>query len=739
MLAICPDAIVMDAAVKDLDGFTLCGVLGAEPELRDVPVVLVTNETNAEADQLAREAGVTALVRQTPTFEAEIAEVCRLLNRVRAGRRNADDASATYRRRMANQLARLLRRLQEAETRHRILLDYASDAIGVLSERGLILEVNRTWERLLKLPRERMVGRHIREFAAPGQAESNLRSFYRDAAGRLIHSEPAALQGPDGATLYMQFSNARVEIDGRPVVVSIGRDVTAAVASRRQLESSEQKYRTLVEHLPDVVWRGRLDGTITFISAKVERTCGYAVEELAGTDLEFWLSRIHPDDRASVSGAYAAMQEGRDYQADYRWQRKDGAWIWLRSRAGVTLGTDGELEVQGTFADVTAQKQLEEQARQAQKMEAVGQLTGGIAHDFNNILAVILGNGRLLLDELATDDPRREDCLAVLEAGERAASLTRQLLTFSRRQVVQPRPLNVNIVVSGMEKMLRRIIGEDIELMVMTDPDLAPILADPGETEQVLMNLAVNARDAMPRGGQLRIQTSNLEVDAAEEEPHGGTPAGRHVVVTVTDTGCGMDAATLARIFEPFFTTKEVGRGTGLGLSTCYGIVQRSNGHIQVRSEPHVGTEFQIVFPACAGRERQSHRDANPGPRQGSGETILLVEDDELLRQVIGKILERRGYRVVAASGGDDALAAAKACDRTVDLVLSDVIMPGSSGPEVVSAIQLRSPRTRALFMSGYAHHPALRDSAVVGDRAFLQKPFEPDVLAGKVWDVLHG
>jgi nitrogen-specific signal transduction histidine kinase/CheY-like chemotaxis protein len=388
------------------------------------------------------------------------------------------------------------------------------------------------------------------------------------------------------------------------------------------------------------------------------------------------------------------------------------------------------------ISDVTKRRELEESLRQAQKMEALGQLTGGIAHDFNNMLAAILGYSYFLLETLGPSDPRRRDAEQIHGAAERGAGLTRQLLAFGRRQVLDPRIVRLDTVVQGLEPMLRRLMDEDIDLKVHTILDLGTVRVDVGQIEQVVLNLVVNARDAMPRGGKLSIETYNVDIEACGGHDAGEVPPGRYVMLSVMDTGCGMDAATQRRVYEPFFTTKEQGKGTGLGLATCYGIVKQSGGHILCHSELGAGTIFEIYLPRLDLEVSEAQRRARTSVADGS-ETILLVEDDAGLRAIIARMLEARGYSVLAARDVHDAIALGSRLDRPVDLILSDVVMPGHSGPEVVDAIRKHRPEVRALFMSGHTDHAALREGVLRSDLSFIQKPFAPTALATKIREVL--
>jgi PAS domain S-box-containing protein len=617
------------------------------------------------------------------------------------------------------------------------LFNHTSEAISLSTPGGIILDVNRRWEEIRGIPRQQQIGQHIREFAAAGAEDANTESYQRALEGS-VRSPTVPIATANGSLLYMEFSTAMIPASGENVVLSIGRDVTETVLARQHMEASERKYRLLVENIPDVVWLATLDGKILFMSPKVEAVCGLTATELMAAPASFWFERIHPSDVADVRREFARLASHGKFEAEYRWQRKDGAWIWIRAQAVVALETDGAVLAEGTFADVTARKHLEDQVRQSQKMEAIGRLTGGVAHDFNNLLAIILGNGRMLLDDLPNADPRRDDAAAILEAANRAATLTRQLLTFSRHQVVKPERLDLNAIVKDVEKMLHRIIGEDVELLLRLSEPAGPVLVDAGEIEQVIMNLVVNARDAMPRGGRLTIDTSNVNLDADYAALHPGVTAGRYIAVSVTDTGCGMDAETRRRAFEPFFTTKEKTQGTGLGLATCYGIVRGCHGHISLYSEPGVGTVFKVYLPLQPGKA-EIHDDAAQKSDATGTETVLLIEDDQQLRRTIQRVLSGRGYTVLEASGSSQALEVCERYAGGIDLVLSDMVMPGLSGPDTVERIRQRRPQAKVLFMSGYSDHAVFRNGSSQSRVNFIQKPFMPQALALKVREVVDG
>jgi signal transduction histidine kinase/ActR/RegA family two-component response regulator len=388
---------------------------------------------------------------------------------------------------------------------------------------------------------------------------------------------------------------------------------------------------------------------------------------------------------------------------------------------------------------IQALRSSEEQLRQSHKLEAVGRLAGGIAHDFNNLLSVVLSYSSLLLNELPPDSPFLSDIEEIRGAGNRAADLTQQLLAFSRQQVLEPRVLNLNDIVAGVDKMLRRVLGEDVDLRTVVDPELGLVKADPGQIEQVIFNLALNARDAMPTGGKLTIETGNYELDELYAREHAEIAPGPHVMLAVSDTGQGMDKGTQARIFEPFFTTKEQGKGTGLGLSTVFGIVKQSGGSIWLYSEPGAGSTFKIYLPRCQGDVQRRSSMPPPPKLTGGTETILLVEDEDQVRQVVHGILRRAGYTVLAAKEPTEAAAICEQHAGSIHLLLTDVVMPQRSGRELAEQIATIEPGIKVLFMSGYTNDAILHHGVLAAGVAFLQKPLTPESITRKVRAVLDG
>jgi PAS domain S-box-containing protein len=620
-----------------------------------------------------------------------------------------------------------------SERRARMMLDHTTDLIALLTLEGVVVDVNQPWEAVLGLDPTQLVGRHVSEFALPGQAEQLFATFREAVATEAAHVVVPLRHVTTAAVVHVEFSHRRVQLDGDAFVIAIGRDITHELDATRRLAEAEQLYRTLIEQVPDIVWRASASGEFLFITPNVATITGFTPDQLCA-DSKLWFSRVHPDDIDAVAAALGYVMSHRStFDQEYRFRTRDDRWIWLRTR----VNPDRERATfEGLTSDVTAKRVLEQSLAQAQKMEAVGQLSGGIAHDFNNLLAVILANSCFLLEDLNESDPRRNDAEEIKAAAERAASLTRQLLAFSRRQVLEMVVVDVNAVVNGLGKMLRRLIGEDIAFSLVEGSSIGSIKADVGQLEQVIVNLVVNARDAMPHGGKLVIETSNVDIEPGSTVV--GIPAGEYVQLSISDTGTGMTAETKRRLFEPFYTTKERGKGTGLGLSTCHGIVHQFGGHICVYSELGRGTVFKVFLPRLATVERPLRPRSQTIDTRGT-ETLLLVEDEEQVRSAFGRMLAHHGYRVVVASDCEEALALIRAAASPFDLIISDVVMPKTSGLELVELARGLAPTSRVLLMSGFTDHAMLGVDISERGFNFLQKPFAPATLTKKVRQILDG
>ncbi len=505
---------------------------------------------------------------------------------------------------------------------------------------------------------------------------------------------------------------------------------------RHQLVEREALFRLISENAADMIAVVDASGKRVYNSPAYERILGYTQEELLSTSA---MEQVHPDDRARVEEvAKEARAGGAGRSIEYRMRHKNGSWRQLESTASTVRDEQGKVETLIIVnRDITERRHLEEQLRQSQKMEAVGRLSGGVAHDFNNLLGVIIGYAEFLQEGLDTANPLRASVDEILQAGKRAASLTRQLLAFSRQQVLDPKVLDLKTCVTDMEKLLRRLIGEDIELTTVMDPELGKVKADQGQLEQVVMNLAVNARDAMPQGGKLIIRVENTVMDRefVRRYPYPVQP-GPYVLLTVTDTGIGMNAETKARAFEPFFTTKEKGKGTGLGLSTVYGVVKQSGGYIDVDSAPDAGTTFKIYLPRVH-EEIAAERQRGQGAPSTGNETILVAEDETALRTLTCMTLELSGYKVLQAKDGLDALEVNRKHSGSIDLVLTDIVMPGMGGRALAEELMRLRPEIRIVYMSGYTGQAVGSQGPVEPGSFYLHKPFTREALTQKIREAL--
>jgi len=504
------------------------------------------------------------------------------------------------------------------------------------------------------------------------------------------------------------------------------------------LRRAEAKYRSIFENATEGIYQTTPDGSYLSANPALAHIDGFDSAEQLLAEITNIGPQLYVDPRRRSEFVHLLETQGsvRDFEAQIR--RRDGRVIWVSENARAVRDAAGKLlYFEGTVRDITERKHLEDQLRQAQKMEALGRLAGGVAHDFNNLLTGIIGYADLLMSGRGADEPMYEDLAQIKRAGERAAALTSQLLAFSRRQILDPRVLDLNTVVADMEKMLRRLLGEDVELITRLAPNLDRVRADPGQIEQVILNLAVNARDAMPQGGRLTLSTATAVPDEALLRAHPEMHRGPHVLLTVSDTGCGMDEPTRMRLFEPFFTTKEIGKGTGLGLATIYGIVKQSEGQITVESMPGHGTTFRIYLPRHEEAPRKARRTSPSFQLPSGSETILLVEDEELVRNLAQMVLQHQGYRVLVAGLGPEAARMGTQHAGAIDLLVADVVMPGMSGRQLAQELLRSRPNMKVLYLSGYTQDAVGRHGVFEDQTPLLHKPFTPDELAQKVRDVL--
>jgi two-component system, cell cycle sensor histidine kinase and response regulator CckA len=626
--------------------------------------------------------------------------------------------------------------LYESEIAHRLLFEASPQPMFVFDVQTLApLAVNEEALRLFGYSHEEFMQVTVTELAVAGHdtARARLQSW-----GDAEASGTSRYRRRDGTALVGDYTTRALFFQGRRARITVVRDVT----DRHDAEQARALLAAIVDSSNDAIVSKGLDGVITSWNAAAERLFGYAAREAIGRHI----SIVIPRDRLSEETLFIeriARGERVEHYETVRLHKNGTEIVVSLSIAPILDGSGHVIGASKTARDLTAQhrseqalRRTEEQLRQAQKMEAVGRLAGGVAHDFNNILSVILSYSSFLAEDLKPSDPMRGDIDEIRKAALRAEGLTRQLLMFSRQQVIAPKVLDINELLAGMNKMLTRILGEDVDLALVPESSLGQIRADPGSVEQAIMNLVVNARDAMPVGGKLTIETRNVELDEDYARAHIGSRPGPHVMLAVSDTGVGMDDATQARIFEPFFTTKEPGKGTGLGLSTVFGIVQQCGGSVWVYSEPGDGTTFKLYFPRVEAAVDVADVAHAPATLRGT-ETILLVEDQEQVRAVALGILKRNGYRVIVAQNAGEALLFCEKERGAIHLLLTDVVMPQMSGAELAKRLASVRPETKVLCMSGYTDDSIVRHGVLESGIAFLQKPFTPESLARKVREVL--
>ena len=635
---------------------------------------------------------------------------------------------------------RIRRELVEREELFHLISENAADMIAIVDMEGKRLYNSLSYHRVLGYSAEELQSSSAFEQIHPDDRERVMKAAEdarRSGIGRTLEYR---LRHKDGTWLVLESTSSVIRnANGDPEkLIIVNRDITERKRAEEALRRSETGFRSVVEDAPYGIYRASTAGRFLQVNPALQKMLGYeSSDELLRRDLPSDIFR-HTGEYQRLTDLLTRTQEIKDLETE--WKRQDGTPITVRCSGRRINDENGMPAYFEVFTeDVTEKRVLEKQLRMAQKMEAIGRLSGGIAHDFNNLLGVIIGYSRVLKKALGPDNPLCEHTLEIEKAGQRAASLTKQLLAFSRQQVLTPAILNLNALATDMERMLQRLLGEDIAVSLTLDPDLGSVKADQSQVEQVIMNLAVNARDALPVGGKLKIQTSNVTLDQAYMRGHPGSEAGNYILLAVTDTGTGMDAATLTHIFEPFFTTKERGKGTGLGLATVYGIVKQSGGYIAVDSAPGKGTTFQIYLPRHAGEPAVEEEKVDSGERLRGSESILLVEDAEPLRKLAQTFLEGGGFKVLSAESGEDALEVAARCGKSFDLLLTDVVMPGINGRVLAEQLLPRQPGMKVLYMSGYTDSFIAGHGVLEPGTQLLHKPFTEEVLIRKVREVLDG
>ena len=651
------------------------------------------------------------------------------------------------------------KRSEEALRAERDLLDgiLATSVAGILvvNPSGRALFLNSRAETVLGLTRDQLGDRTDLppgwRFRTPSGAllpESARPARRVVATGEPVQDARVVLERPDGEYIFLAINAAPLRDAERrivAVVLSIS-DITEQHCAQQALLEREEQLQRVTSAVPGVVYQYVVGpGTeerFAFVSERARDLLGARPTEIYDDTARAW-ERMHPADRAEMTAAFArASKTNEPWSFDFRIRGADGRTSWLRDVATAVRARDPDRVIwNGVMVDITDQRRLQEELLQSQKMDSLGRLAGGVAHDFNNLLTVIRGFADVLSTQFAEEDPRLGEVREIRSAADRATSLTRQLLAVSRRQVLVTREVDLNLLIQEMERMLGRVIGENINIRTVPGRDLGWVRADPSQLEQVLLNLAVNARDAMPEGGTLTIESRRRTVGAGREEPSPrGVPPGDYVMLSVHDTGVGMDQATQLMIFEPFFTTKPVGEGTGLGLSTVYGIVQQSNGVITVESEPGNGTAICIFLPRIPEPEGIPRETAPPRSLPASTEiraTILLVEDDDGVRRLTRRVLEQYGFRAVEARTGVEALQLLELDHPRIDAVVSDLVMPGMSGKELVGRLRELRPEMPVVYLSGYTSEEVTNEIRAHPRQTFLQKPFSPDALATALEELL--
>ncbi len=629
--------------------------------------------------------------------------------------------------------------LRHTEQRFRDLFENSPDAIYVEDLNGTVLDVNQAGCMLNGMKREQLIGKNsLEDLVPPSRREAARRDFKKLAEGKLFWIEGESLTG-DGLIIPVEVRAGRVEYDGKPALLLHVRDISERRTTETALQSSEMLFRSVWENSVDGMRLTDENGVIVAVN---DAYC--KLVQMEGSALE---GKPFPIVYSGIMSLDEFLQLHREHFRDRATEHKIERQYTLHNGHTVILEvTESFIEAQGRpllmlslFRDVTMQRRLEEQLRQSQKMEAIGQLAGGVAHDFNNILTVIHGHASLLgMSDL--DDTAARSAQQITQAAERAAGLTRQLLAFSRRQLIQPKNLDMNKTVGNMSDMLGRLLGEDVALQLNYSQSPATIEADAGMMEQVLLNLAVNARDAMPRGGQLGIRISIVDVDEAHAQRHHEARAGRFVCISKSDTGCGIPPENISRIFEPFFTTKEIGKGTGLGLATVYGIIKQHQGWIEVESSVGKGTTFRIYLPFVGTVQADAEKPTTQISIRGGVETILLVEDERPVRELVARVLQKYGYKIWQATSGNDALGVWQEHKADISLLLTDLVMPGNmNGHELAEKLRAEQPGLKVIFTSGYSADIVGKNFKLDPELNFLQKPYHPQTLALTVRRCLDG
>ena len=633
--------------------------------------------------------------------------------------------------------ARLLRRIRESDERYHHLFQTANDAILVMdAANGTTLEANQKASEYLGIPMAELKGRGPSGSWPPAERGPYNELFKSSLATGASSSDALHLTSSDGGRIPVEVSASRTEWEGKRAIYCVFRDIRYRLEAQEAAHRNEERFRSLVQNLSDIIIVLKVDGRMIFQTPSVEKVLGYERGSLEGKN---FFDFLHAEDTVSVCGMLKASDGQARTSLEFRCRHRDGSWIWLEAVASNLLNDSAVGGVVLTARDISRRRKLEDEVRQAHKMEAIGQLAGGVAHDFNNLLMIVQAHADGIQAAPDLTDELRTRAETILKASDRAAALTRQLLTIGRKQSFAPKVLDPNVILLEIEGMLRTLLTADIQLNMTLDPMLGRVNADSGQLEQIVINLVVNARDAMPLGGRVIIETANVEFGDTPLRSHPNVPPGSYAMVSVTDTGTGIDPAIRERIFDPFFTTKPKGKGTGLGLSVVYGIVKQSGGYVSVYSEVGQGSVFAFYLPRVADEVRTASGPGAVFAERRAAATILVVEDEGDLRTLVCDYLSSRGYTVLEANNGPEAIAVAERHKKPIELLLTDVIMPEMRGPDLALQLVQSRPQMRVLYMSGYTADALSRDLEGIPSvkTALLQKPFRLQELAARIQEVL--
>jgi PAS domain S-box-containing protein len=644
--------------------------------------------------------------------------------------------------RSSSKSADILEELKAQRSFLRLVIDSNPQLVFAKDWEGRFTLANKAVGEICGTTSENLVGKRDSDFNANAEEVANFRAADQQviSTGRplLIHEERVTDTRTGQARWFQTLKVPLVSPEGKiRQVLGVATDISARKDAEAAVLDWKNRYEAAVLASGQIIYDWEPAHDRVTLGGSLEQTLGYTVAD--ADSHAWWMTIVHPQDRDHyVAQLGKCIVTTKPFHMEYRVCRRDGTYITVRDDGYFILDAAGKIaRMVGFVGDVTEQRMLEARMRQSQRMEEVGQLAGGVAHDFNNLLGVIIGQAELLLQHLSAADPQYKRVDQIREAAMRGAALTRQLLAFGRKQVLHIEVLDLNRILSSIGELLRRIIGEDIELALLPDEKLGVTQADPAQVEQIILNLAVNARDAMPKGGRLTIETGNVDFDDDYCRHHLGARPGQYVMLRVTDTGCGMDNTVLAHIFEPFFTTKEVGKGTGLGLSTVYGIVKQSDGFLWVNSQPGEGSEFTVFFPRTQARSTPHPLSEETSTPSYGSETVLLVEDETDFLELAAESLQGLGYRVLTAANGRKALQVAQDASEPIDLLVTDVVMPGMSGRELAEQVRLSRPAIKVLYMSGYTRGVIAQHGVLESGTSFLQKPFMPSELARTIRETL--